>query len=98
NEEQEMAILGSGEIFGKTTLAAPAPRTFSARTNEATELLGLFRSDLLEITTKHPEIACRILLGLIKGISEQLQRATIEITALEQINHDLENSTCGDSL
>jgi len=84
DKEHEMAILGSGEIFGKTTLASPAPRTFSARTTETTELIGIFRSDLLTTTSKHPDIACRILLGLSKLISEQSQRATIEITSLQQ--------------
>lgn len=89
--EQEMAILEAGDIFGKTTLASPAPRNFSARTTAATELLGLFRSDLLETTTKHPEMACRILLGLAKVISEQLQRATIQLTTLQQQHQDPED-------
>lgn len=91
DQEQEMALLGSGELFGKTTLAAPSPRTFSARTTEATELIGLFRSDLLTTTSKHPAIACRILLGLSKLISEQSQRATLEITTLQQRLVELEN-------
>ncbi len=84
DQEQEMAVLGSGELFGETALSSPAPRTFSARTAEATELIGMYRSDLLTTTSKHPAIACRILLGLAKLISDQSQRATIELTALQQ--------------
>lgn len=92
DQEQGMAILGIGELFGETTLTSPAPRTFCARTTEATELIGIFRSDLLTTTSKHPAIACRILLGLTKFISEQAQRATIEITVLQQRLLELEQS------
>lgn len=81
--EEELAVLGPGDFFGETTLASPAPRTVSARTAENTELLGLFRSDLLATATKHPDIANRILLGLTKMISERLQAATLEIRRLQ---------------
>ena len=90
NKEREMAILGPGDIFGESTLASPAPRTFSARTTANCELLGLFRPDLLETVTKQPEIACRILLGLAKGVSDLLQRATLEITGMQQLDEDPE--------
>jgi CRP-like cAMP-binding protein len=92
DQEQEMALLSSGDLFGETTLASPAPRTFSARTTEATELIGLFRSDMLTTTSKHPAIACRILLGLTKFISEQAQRATIEVSALQQRLLEMEHN------
>jgi len=82
--EEELAILGPGDFFGETTLASPAPRTVSARTAEGTELLGLFRSDLLATAIKHPEIANRILFGLTKVISERLQTATLEIRGLQR--------------
>lgn len=83
DREEELAILGPGDFFGETTLASPAPRTVSARTTEGTELLGLFRSDLLATATKHPEMANRILFGLTKMISERLQAATLEIRGLQ---------------
>ncbi len=86
NNKHEMALLGPGDIFGETTLAAPAPRTFSARTTVSSELIGLFRTDLLTTATKRPETACRILFGLSKVISERLQRAAIELRALQQLN------------
>ncbi len=74
-EELELARLGSGDFFGETTLAAPASRTASVRTLESTELLGLFRADLLELIKKQPTIACKILMGVTRIISERLQVA-----------------------
>jgi CRP-like cAMP-binding protein len=88
HNEQEMAVLGPGDIFGESTLASPAPRTFSARTTDSCELIGLFRPDILATMTKHPDIACRLLLGLSKIISELLQRATLEITGMQQSGKD----------
>ena len=85
--EEELTTLGSGDFFGETTIASPAPRTFSARTTENTELLGLFRPELLTTASKRPEIANRILFGLIRVISERLQTATVEIRRL-QLQHN----------
>ena len=88
DNEEELAILGPGDFFGETTLASPASREVSSRTTEATELLGLFRSDLLATSTKHPDIANHILLGLTKMISERLQTATIALRRLQTTSND----------
>lgn len=82
--EEELARLGPGDFFGETTLASPATRTASARTLESTELIGLFRTDLLETVQKHPAIANKILLGLTRIVSERLQAAGQEICRLQE--------------
>ena len=84
DHEEELTTLGPGDFFGETTLASPAPRTVSARTTESSELLGLFRSDLLATSDKHPEIANRILFGLTKMISERMQTATLQLRNMQQ--------------
>ncbi len=81
--EEELTVLGPGDFFGETTIASPAPRTFSAKAKETTELIGLFRPELLSTAEKRPEIANRILFGLIHVISERLQTATVEIRHLQ---------------
>jgi len=81
-QEEELATLGSGDFFGETTLTAPAPRSASARTLETTELIGLFRADLLELAQRHPSVANRILLSLTRIVSERLQAAAHEIRRL----------------
>jgi len=82
-KEEELAVLGSGDFFGETTLTAPSGRTASARSLESTELIGLFRADLLELAQKQPAMANRILLGLTRIVSERLQAAAHEVRRLK---------------
>ena len=81
--ENELALLNPGDFFGETTLTAPAPRSASARTTETTELVGLFRADLLELAERHPAVSSSILLGLTKVVSERLQASSLEIRRLQ---------------
>ena len=80
--EDELAKLGPGDFFGETTLTAPAPRTASAKTTENTELVGLFRADILELAERKPAISSSIFLGLTRVVSERLQAAQAK---LEQV-------------
>jgi CRP-like cAMP-binding protein len=82
--EDELACLSQGDFFGETTLTAPAPRSASARTLESTELVGLFRADILELAEKHPSISSSIFLGLTRVVSERLQAASLEIRRLQK--------------
>ncbi len=84
NAENELASLAVGDFFGETTLTAPAPRSASARTIEATELVGLFRADILELAEKHPAVCSVIFLGLTRIVSERLQAASLEIRRLKK--------------
>ena len=89
-EEDELARLIPGDFFGETTLTAPAPRTASARTLEKTELVGLFRADILELAERHPAISNSIFLGLTRVVSERLQAASLEIRRLQrQLGEDI---------
>jgi len=81
-QKEQLALLGPGDFFGESTLMAPAQRTASARTLEPTELIGLFRADLLEANQKHPAITNAILIGLARTLSERLQAAEIAIRKL----------------
>lgn len=81
--EDELARLFPGDFFGETTLTAPAPRSAYARTQEATELVGLFRADILELAQRKPSISSSILLGLTRVVSERLQAASLEIRRLQ---------------
>jgi CRP-like cAMP-binding protein len=83
HQDDELARLSAGDFFGETTLTAPAPRSVSARTLENTELVGLFRADLLEVAEKQPMLASRILFGLTRVVSERLQAASLEIRRLQ---------------
>ncbi len=93
--EEELAQLGPGDFFGETTLTAPAMRSASVRALEHTDLVGLFRADLMELASKHPAIANRLLFGLTRVVSERLQAAGQEISRLraQTANLDTEHST-----
>jgi CRP/FNR family transcriptional regulator, cyclic AMP receptor protein len=81
-QKEQLALLGPGDFFGESTLMAPARRTASAHTLENTELIGLFRADLLEANEKHPAATNAILVGLARVLGERLQAAEIEIRQL----------------
>jgi CRP-like cAMP-binding protein len=83
--DDELALLGPGDFFGETTLTAPAPRSATARTTEQTELIGLFRADLLEMVERQPTLTSRILIGLTRIVSERLQTASQEIRNLNKL-------------
>lgn len=83
--EDELALLGPGDFFGETTLTAPAPRSASARTTEPSELIGLFRADLLEMVERQPTLTSRVLIGLTRIVSERLQTASQEIRSLNKL-------------
>lgn len=82
--EEQVVVLGPGDFFGETTLTAPAPRSASARTAETSELIGLFRSDLLDMVERQPTMISRILIGLTRIVSERLQNASQEIRSLNR--------------
>lgn len=88
--EEELAQLGPGDFFGETTLTAPASRSASAHTIDYTELVGLFRGDLLKAAEKKPAVANRILLGLTRTVSERLQAAGQEISRLRGLQEGSE--------
>jgi CRP/FNR family transcriptional regulator, cyclic AMP receptor protein len=90
--EEELAQLGPGDFFGETTLTAPAVRSASVRTLDHTELIGLFRADLLEAAQKHPVVANHILFGLTRAVSERLQAAGQEISRLRAQLAELEGA------
>lgn len=87
-EEQELAQLGPRDFFGETTLTAPRPRSASARAVGNTELVGLFRADLLDAVHKHPATSSRILLGLSRVLSERLQAAALQLREHQNVSFD----------
>lgn len=48
SEEKRVTTLGAGSLFGETALLTDAPRNATVRVSENSELLALYRADLLE--------------------------------------------------
>jgi len=94
--EEVFALLGPGDMFGETTLAAPSMRTASARTLEKSELIALFRADLLETMQKRPALANKLLLGLTRLMSDRLQAAGQELRRLQYALAEAERKGAGE--
>jgi CRP/FNR family transcriptional regulator, cyclic AMP receptor protein len=78
-EDEELATLGPGEIFGEIALLLDVPRTATVRAVEPTELLGLtawnFRAELqksAELSYQLLRIMARRLAEANKELAEQV--------------------------
>ena len=74
------ATLGSGDFFGELALLDQEPRSAMAVATEASELVGFFRTDLLTLMTRDPELGNKILLNLSRVLGERLRRTNLELT------------------
>ena len=74
------ATLGSGDFFGELALLDEEPRSAMAVAKEASELIGFFRTDLLTLMTRDPELGNKILLNLSRVLGERLRRTNLELT------------------
>ena len=83
-QETEQAMLEPGDFFGEISLTASRPRCASARTTEATVLVGLFRTDMLEAVRRHPAPSAKIMLGLNRVISDRLLQCSLQLEALKK--------------
>lgn len=88
-QEQELALLESGDFFGEVALTASRPRSASARATTATSLVGLFRSDILEATHRHPAPTAKILFGLNRILADRLLQCDEQLRLLQ---HDIKTS------
>ena len=74
------ATLGSGDFFGELALLDEEPRSAMAVATEASELIGFFRTDLLTLMKRGPELGNKILLNLSRILGERLRRTNLELT------------------
>lgn len=76
--------LREGTFFGERALLEDEPRGFTARAEEETELLVLFRSDVERLIANHPHMGVRIFrkLGAILGVRLQMLREQLLPKAL----------------
>jgi CRP/FNR family cyclic AMP-dependent transcriptional regulator len=69
-----VATLGLHELLGEFSLLDGTPRTSSIVTAEASELIGFFKPDLMDILVTNPQLGCKILLRLAEEMSRSLQK------------------------
>lgn len=81
-EREELAILNHGEFFGELALLDESPRSATAVALQETQILGLFRPDLMELLDRKPRIGNKFLFNLAMLIGERLKHTNEELQAL----------------
>jgi CRP-like cAMP-binding protein len=81
-KEHDQAILEPGDFFGEVALTGTRPRTAGARATTASSLVGLFRSDILEATLRHPAPTAKILFGLNRVLADRLHQCSQQLELL----------------
>ena len=74
------AELFSGDFFGELALLDEEPRSASAISTKESRLIGFFRSDLLTLIKRNPELGNKILLNLSRVLGERLRKTNKELT------------------
>ena len=69
-----VATLGVHELLGEFALLDSTPRTSAIVAAEASELIGFFKPDLMDILLTDPQLGCKILLRLAEEMSKSLQK------------------------
>ena len=73
------ANLHSGDFFGELALLDEEPRSASAVSKIPSRLIGFFRTDLLTLMKRSPELGNKILLNLSRVLGERLRRTNQEL-------------------
>ena len=73
------ANLHSGDFFGELALLDEEPRSASAICNVSSRLIGFFRTDLLTLINRYPELGNKILLNLSRVLGERLRETNKNI-------------------
>jgi len=79
-----LAHLEAGDFFGEMALWDEAPRSASAVAVEPSELIGLFRPDLLDLIERNPRLGIKIILPLLQLLGERLRRTNEALHAVSR--------------
>ena len=74
------ANLSSGDFFGELALLDEEPRSATAKATEQSKLIGFFRTDLLVLIKRYPDLGNKILLNLSRVLGERLRQTNLELT------------------
>ena len=85
-----VATLGVHELLGEFALVDSTPRTSSIVAAEASELVGFFKPDLMDILVTNPQLGCKILLRLSEQMTKSLQKDYATLRATHVPLEDLE--------
>ena len=81
---RSLAHFETGDFFGELALLDEAPRSASAVAGEPSELIGLFRPDLLDLIERNPRLGVKIILPLLQLLGKRLRLTNERLHALSQ--------------
>ena len=87
-----LAELEPGDFFGEMALLGDTARSATAVAREASQLIGFFHPDLLEIISLHPVMGSKITFGLAKTLSERLRYTNDQLREIWDIRGPHEES------
>lgn len=76
DKEILIATLSPGDFFGELALLDESPRSATARATVMSEIIGIFRPDLLDLVKRDPWSGSRILIRLSELIGLRLKEAS----------------------
>ena len=79
DSETIFATLESGDFFGELALLDEEPRSASSIAKIPSRLIGFFRTDLLTLMKRSPELGNKILINLSRVLGERLRRTNQEL-------------------
>ena len=90
SEEEVITFLKEHDFFGELTLVEKTrfPRTASAYADTASELIGFFKPDILEIVERNPKLGVKIVMRISEIIGARLRTTT---SILSQKKEDIKN-------
>jgi len=74
--------LKENDFFGELALLDEEPRSASAIAITQSRLIGFFRTDLLTLMERSPELGNKLLLNLSRVLGERLRRTNQELTKI----------------
>ena len=80
DSEITFAKLSSGDFFGELALLDEEPRSATAKAIKSSKLIGFFRTDLLVLIKRYPDLGNKILLNLSRVLGERLRQTNLELT------------------
>ena len=82
NNEQILAVLGGGDIFGELAIIDGGARATSARVAEAAVLYSLKRKDFLTLTSEKPRLGMQLTLNIARTLSSRMRSAKKDYRAM----------------
>ena len=80
NGKNRVARLGPGEVFGEVSFLDGSGRSASAIALVRTELIGFYRTELMDLLERRPALASKILFALARQLGMRM-RAMLQLTS-----------------